>query len=107
VSRRRSLVVLRCRTCRRPLGSVYEVPADWSQTVTVYRCRKCGMPSPGRVVDQLIRHDRTGEPLAGLLPLSAIRDQITAATAPRARRPVDVGVSSSVRADGTLDLHLT
>lgn len=105
MSTRRPLVVLRCRTCRKRLGTVDAVPADWSQTVTVHRCRKCDMPDPRRIVGELIRHDREGEPLAGLLPLWAVRDEVERAD--RSRKPVHVGVSSSVRADGTLDLHLT
>jgi len=68
-----SLVIVRCKRCRSPLGSLDEMPADWSGNLTVSRCRKCVVPPPRRLIGVLIQQNATGFGLAVEVPLADLR----------------------------------
>jgi hypothetical protein len=54
------LVIIRCQRCGRELGSLDEMPDDWSGRITVSRCLKCVIPSPEKIVGVLKRQNATG-----------------------------------------------
>lgn len=68
-----SLVIIRCKRCRTPLGSLDAMPNDWSGSLTILRCRKCVIPSPRRLLKVFAQQGATGFSLAVEVPLADLR----------------------------------
>ena len=68
-----SLVIIRCGKCNKQLGSLDEMPTDWSGKLTVVRCRKCVIPSPRRLLKVFDQQKATGFALTVEIPLADLR----------------------------------
>jgi hypothetical protein len=71
-----SLVIIRCGSgsCRGTLlGSLDDMPTDWTGSLTVLRCRKCVIPSPRRILKVLGQKKATGFALTVEIPLADLR----------------------------------
>lgn len=73
------LVEVRCYRCGGLLATVDTPPVDWSESLSFVRCRKCDLPSPGRIVDVLISSGRDSFPTTGKLPWKMLRASIAKA----------------------------
>jgi hypothetical protein len=90
-----SLVIVRCQRCGRRLGSLDAMPDDWSGNLPVARCRKCAIPTPGRIMQVLRRTGARGFAMGMDIPLAELRD---AARKAQARgRPVSVDIPPIAR----------
>jgi hypothetical protein len=68
------LVIVRCKRCGEALGSLDTMPDDWSGKLTVLRCPKCVIPSPGRLV-RILKQQKAaaGFAMAVEIPLADLR----------------------------------
>lgn len=72
-----TLVRIRCHSCQRVLARVEKPPTDWSGSMTFTRCRKCDLPSPGRLIEVIQKTGRkSGFRIAGEVPWEMLRNSI-------------------------------
>jgi hypothetical protein len=90
------LVIIRCKRCRKPLGSLDTMPDDWSGYLTVKRCANCVMePESHRFVDALREQGLAGFARALDIPLADLRPHATNAKA--LGHPIHVDVPPSLK----------
>jgi hypothetical protein len=91
-----SRVIVRCKRCRKKLGSLDTMPEDWSGYLTVKRCANCVMePESHRFVDALREQGLAGFAWALDIPLADLRE--AAMRAKEKGAPVTVEVPPSLK----------
>lgn len=93
-----SVVELRCVKCRRVLKTIDAWKKELTENDAEFRrCQKCDVPSPGDLVETLIRTSRDGLHLAASVPLTDLKRAARRARKANRRETIDVRVIDSGR----------